>query len=72
MPRLKALKNVGRFHSVRCEWCALKMACNCRFDEIRDSRASAHPLVRCPKCQVTEFLNLLFGKENPKPNARSD
>ena len=58
----KTLRNVGRLHSVNCEWCNIKMACSCFFDEIRDNASQAHPLILCPKCQVTEILNLLFGK----------
>jgi hypothetical protein len=60
----KTLRNVGRLHLVNCEWCALKMACSCFFDEIRDNPSQAHPIILCPKCQVTEFLNLLFGKQD--------
>jgi hypothetical protein len=32
------------------------------FDDIREDERRGHPLVMCPRCQVTEFLNLLFGK----------
>jgi hypothetical protein len=57
------MENVGQLHAVRCEWCNLKMACNCFFDDTGEPTEHAHPLVMCPKCQVTEFLNLLFGRD---------
>jgi hypothetical protein len=57
------MENVGRLHAIGCEWCGLKMACNCFYDEIRRGEYGEHPLVMCPKCQVTEFLNLLFGRD---------
>ncbi|MGD0075210.1 MAG: hypothetical protein ABSD31_12860 [Candidatus Binataceae bacterium] len=60
--------NTGRLHAVKCEWCQLKMACSCMFDEIREDERNCHPLVMCPKCQVTEFLNFLFGEGHPKPD----
>jgi hypothetical protein len=59
---LNKAPNAGRLHAVKCEWCRLKMACNCMFDDIREDERRGHPLVMCPRCQVTEFLNLLFGK----------
>jgi len=65
----KTMRNIGRLHSVKCEWCALKMACNCMFDDLRDDIRNPHPLVMCPKCQVTEFLNLLFGKDRARGTA---
>lgn len=57
--------NVGRLHAVKCEGCKLKMACSCYFDDSRDRGNEGHPLVMCPRCQVTEFLATVFG-------ARSD
>lgn len=54
-------RNIGRLHAVKCNWCRLKMACSCYLDEIREKAGEAHPMVMCPRCQVTEFLNLLFG-----------
>jgi hypothetical protein len=54
-------QNIGRLHAVKCEWCNLKMACSCYFDECRDKEKKPHPLVMCPRCQVTEFINMMFG-----------
>ena len=31
----KTLRNIGRMHRVICDWCGLKMACSCSFDELR-------------------------------------
>ncbi len=67
-------QNIGRLHAVKCEWCGLKMACSCYFDECRDKprskrknkREQPHPLVMCPRCQVTEFINLIFGGKSRK------
>jgi hypothetical protein len=64
-------KNAGRLHAVDCESCRLKLACSCFFDEIRDSPRNSHPLVRCPRCQVTEFLNLLFSSSGKKQRQAS-
>jgi hypothetical protein len=62
----KTLRNVGRMHRVNCDWCGLRMACSCFFALI-DKPSEAHPLVLCPRCQVGEFLNLVFGRDQ---NAR--
>jgi hypothetical protein len=59
MPHPKKLVNIGKLHRVNCEWCGLKMACNCFQGNQPDG---GHILILCPKCQVTEFLNLLFGE----------
>jgi hypothetical protein len=55
----KALVNLGHLHAVRCEWCGLKMGCNCLEGNMPDREG--HIVVLCPRCQVTDFLNLLFG-----------
>lgn len=60
----RVAQNIGRLHTVKCEWCNLKMACSCYFDECRDQRDQAHPLVMCPRCQVTEFINMIFGAKS--------
>jgi hypothetical protein len=57
----RIVQNAGRLHAVKCEWCKLKMACCCYFDESRDQPKEPHPLVMCPRCQVTEFIASLFG-----------
>jgi hypothetical protein len=62
----RIVQNIGRLHAVKCEWCNLKMACSCYFDQCRDKRKEPHPLVMCPRCQVTEFLNLVFGGKSRK------
>jgi hypothetical protein len=59
MSKTKKLLNVGKLHRVKCEWCGLKMACNCFQGNDPDG---GRILILCPKCQVTEFLNLLFGE----------
>jgi len=58
----KEFVNKGFLHAVRCEWCGLKMSCNC-WDGNHPDR-EGHILVLCPRCQVTNFLNLLFGAED--------
>jgi hypothetical protein len=65
----RVARNVGRLHAVKCDWCNLKMACNCYFDQCRDKPKEAHPLVRCPRCQVTRFLSLVFGGKSRKPRS---
>jgi hypothetical protein len=45
----------GSIHRVCCDWCGLKMACNCFLAETLH-----HVPVLCPKCQVTEILNEMF------------
>jgi hypothetical protein len=64
-------QNIGRLHAVKCEWCNLKMACSCYFDECRDQRNKPHPLVMCPRCQVTEFINMMFGGNGRKDGSPS-
>ncbi len=59
--RARITQNIGRLHAVKCEWCNLKMACCCYFDESRDKPEEPHPLVMCPRCQVTEFIAMFFG-----------
>ena len=65
--RQRIRQNIGRLHAVKCEWCGLRMACSCYFDAGRDKPLKGigqldgpHPLVMCPRCQVTEFLAMLF------------
>jgi hypothetical protein len=55
----KKLLNIGKLHAVKCEWCGLKMSCNC-WDG-NDRNPEGHIAVMCPRCQVTDFLNLIFG-----------
>jgi hypothetical protein len=77
--RRRIAQNIGRLHAVRCEWCGLKMACSCYFDECRDlprrkhkkGAEQPHPLVMCPRCQVTEFISALFGAKSHE-DARPD
>jgi len=57
------MENAGRLHAIGCERCGLKMACSCFFDENRHVQHGAHPLVMCPRCQATDFLKLLFGRD---------
>ncbi len=57
--RMSQFENIGKLHRVHCEWCGLKMACNC-FDG-NDPKREGHIMVLCPRCQVTDFLNLIFG-----------
>lgn len=66
-------QNIGRLHSVKCDWCGIKIACCCYFDGCRDKPTEAHPMVMCPRCQVTEFINLMFGgKPGERPTATPD
>lgn len=58
----KTFVNEGLLHAVKCEWCGLKMSCNCWAGN--DRNREGHILVLCPRCQVTNFLNLLFGSED--------
>jgi hypothetical protein len=51
--------NIGKLHVVACEWCGLKMSCNC-WDGNNPDR-EGHVVVLCPRCQVTDFLNVIFG-----------
>jgi uncharacterized ferredoxin-like protein len=45
----------GRPHRVKCDWCGLKMACNCLLDNV------AHHLeLVSPRCQLTEVANEAF------------
>ena len=52
------LVNEGPLHAVWCEWCGIKMGCSC-WDGNNPER-QGHIIVLCPRCQVTDFLNLLF------------
>jgi hypothetical protein len=58
----KEFVNKGFLHAVRCEWCGLQISCNC-YDG-NESRGNAHIIILCPRCQVTSFLNLLFGDKD--------
>jgi hypothetical protein len=62
--RTRITHNMGRLHAAKCEWCKLKMACCCYFDDSRDKPTEPHPLVMCPQCQVTEFIATIFGAKN--------
>ncbi|SRR5579883_1218058 len=53
------LVNVGFLHTVKCEWCEIVMSCNC-WDGSQADR-EGHILVLCPRCQVTNYLNVIFG-----------
>jgi len=46
----KTWVNIGNLHAVKCEWCRLKMSCNC-FDGNN------------PKRQVTDLGNMIFGEK---------
>lgn len=54
--------NKSFLHAVKCEWCGRKMFCNC-WDG-NDPNRQGHIVVLCPRCQVTNFLNLLFGEQD--------
>ena len=58
----ETFENIGHLHAVKCEWCRLKMSCNC-WDG-NDPKREGHVLVLCPRCQVSDFLNLLFGAKD--------
>lgn len=58
----KKFVNAGYIHAVKCEWCGLAMSCNC-WDGNQPDRVG-HIVVRCPRCQVSDFLNLLFGAQD--------
>ena len=53
--------NAGKLHGVNCEWCGLRMACNC-FDG-NDPTREGHVIVLCPRCQVTDLTNMIFGEK---------
>ena len=55
-------RNEGLLHAVKCEWCGIKMSCNC-WDG-NDHNRGSHIMVLCPRCQVTNFLNLVFGEKD--------
>lgn len=55
----KKWANIGKLHPVWCEWCGLKMSCNCHDGNNPDREG--HIVVLCPRCQVTDFTNLIFG-----------
>lgn len=50
----------GHLHAVKCEWCGLKMSCNC-WDGNNPNR-EGHIIVLCPRCQVTDLSNMIFGE----------
>lgn len=62
------MRTEGNLHRVNCHGCGLKMACNCWT-----VRGKTHIIILCPKCQVEEFVDMLFGgaetseKESSKP-----
>jgi len=64
---VRTLRNIGKLHPVLCDWCGIKMGCSCFFDRA-EIPIEAHPMILCPRCQVTEFLNLLHGRENEAAN----
>jgi len=49
------------------------MSCCCYFDHSREKQKDekVHPMVMCPRCQVTEFLNLIFTGRERRRNSRS-
>ncbi len=53
--------NAGLLHGVNCEWCGLKMSCNC-WDG-NDPNREGHIVVLCPRCQVTDLTNMIFGEK---------
>ncbi|MGH8012815.1 MAG: hypothetical protein ACREQ4_09980 [Candidatus Binataceae bacterium] len=53
------MTNVGKLHAVYCEWCELKMACNCMNGN--NQTDGGHIIVLCPRCQVTNLINMIFG-----------
>jgi hypothetical protein len=57
----ESLVNIGKLHAVKCEWCGLKMSCNC-WDGNNPER-EGHILVLCPRCQVTDLINMIFGEK---------
>ena len=53
--------NIGSLHAVKCEWCRLKMSCNC-FDGNNPKR-EGHIIILCPRCQVTDLGHMIFGEK---------
>jgi hypothetical protein len=65
----KKFENLGKLHRVNCEWCEITMGCNCW--EGNETELDGHILVLCPRCQVTDFLNVIFGAEHLRSTLRS-
>ena len=57
----------GKLHRVDCEWCGLKMACNCFLDS-----GENHVPALCPRCQVTDLVNDMFfaGSSQDAPQSK--
>ena len=62
-------ENLGKLHRVNCEWCEITMGCNCW--EGNEPELEGHTLVLCSRCQVTDFLNVIFGAEHLRSTLRS-
>jgi len=65
----KKFENLGKLHRVKCEWCEITMGCNCC--EGNETDLESHIIVLCPRCQVTDFLNVIFGAEHLRSTLRS-
>jgi hypothetical protein len=65
----KKFENLGKLHRVKCEWCEIIMGCTCW--EGNETELESHILVLCPRCQVTDFLNVIFGAEHLRSTLRS-
>jgi hypothetical protein len=65
----KKFENLGKLHRVKCEWCEITMGCNCW--EGNETELESHIVVLCPRCQVTDFLNVIFGAEHLRSTLRS-
>ena len=50
------MRTEGNLHRVNCHGCGLKMACSCCTVNGR-----THIVILCPKCQVEDFIEMLFG-----------
>jgi hypothetical protein len=50
------MRTEGNLHGVNCHGCGLKMACNCWT-----VAGKTHIIILCAKCQVEEFIDMLFG-----------
>jgi hypothetical protein len=53
------MRTEGNLHRVNCDGCGLKMACSCCTVEGR-----THIVILCPKCQVEDFIETLFGGDD--------